>query len=75
MARWTILPKEEGTKLKLVYRNSRSGAEHCCGVVKASTAIDDIVDWIVELGGSNPGDLIVLPDRSVLQLSLHKAQA
>ena len=74
MARWNIHRTSSGT-YKMTYRNLVSGTVHECGETRGDTPVTMMVDWIIKIGEANPGDVIVLPDRSVLQLALQPGKA
>lgn len=74
MALWKISVTRAGT-YQLVYRNRFNDKTFVCGETRGDTPVHLMVDWIVNHGDPKPGDLIVCPDETVLQLSSSPAQA
>lgn len=68
MARWKVYVNENG-KLALNYRNSYTGEIWECGTMGDGITQKEIIAWIIDKGNSNPGDVVVFPDNSALQIA------
>jgi len=64
VARWNVFENRNGT-VSVVYRDRLTGYVHACGELRRDTPRGMIVDWVVKIGESNPGDIIHFDDGTV----------
>ncbi len=76
MAHWLLAFTDENT-IAVVYVNRVTGATHDCGA--AAVTVAEALEWVVDReeggGAADPGDVIFLPDGTVLPVLRPRGQA
>jgi hypothetical protein len=66
MGKWIIYLNAQ-QHFTLVYRNLLEGTSFACGELRRDTPMQMVLKWIVEQAAVRAGDLVKLPDGSIVQ--------
>jgi len=65
MAKWQVYGNRNGN-LTFSYLNTATKQVHVCGELRADTPKGMVVDWVMQQGDPNPGDVICFDDGTAL---------
>lgn len=72
MAKWVLFENRRGT---WSFNHQSLGKTHECGELRPDTPPKMVVEWIIEQGRAQPGDIIRFADGSAIQVLLDIARA
>lgn len=63
MAKWVCFQNRRGN-LSLVHRDQKH--THNCGEIRNDTPLTMVLEWVVDQAACQPGDVLLLPDKTCL---------